>query len=67
MKMTTKSAGLALLATGLVSFLPLSLLAQESKPASVNVSADVATPAPVIVVLRLQRRLSSCRTAWRMS
>ncbi len=48
MKMTTRFAGLALLATGLVSFLPLSLLAQESKPASVNVSADVATPAPVI-------------------
>jgi len=47
MKTTTKSAGLALLATGLVSFLPLSILAQEANPA-VNVSADVATPAPVI-------------------
>lgn len=47
MRTTTKSAGLGFLATGLVSFLPLLSLAQEANPA-VNVSADVATPAPVI-------------------
>ena len=47
MKTTTKSAGLALMATGLISLFTLSTLAQEANP-PVNLSADVATPAPVI-------------------